>query len=602
MAVVTMRQLLEAGVHFGHQTRRWNPKMRRFILGERNGIYIIDLRQTLEGIEEAYGYIRDLVADGGTILFVGTKKQTQDPIASYAAACGMPYVNERWLGGMLTNFNTISARVKQMQEYEAMERAGDFEAMPKKEALRLSRELEKLQRNLGGIRDLDRLPDAVFVIDTKKEHIAVTEANKLGMPIVAVVDTNCDPDVITYVIPGNDDAIRSGALLCRVIADAVVEGRFIAQQRPAPEPPAPTPAAPPRLPLRPRPSPRLPLAEAAGSCRRRSCGCRSRPRPLPRLPLPAPEAAAPAPAAEAAPAPRPPPRLPPAQAAGRSPSCRSGPPPRPPPAPAQRKLSDGRFTAKDVQTLRQSTGAGMLDAKQALEETDGDFEKAVEWLREQGLASQAKRADREAAEVRWPWPRRRRGLHRRAAVRDRLRGQVRRVRAMVADLADLVAAEGEAAVDQRSAELDDLKTRLKENISLGQVVRFEAPADGAVDSYLHMQAGRGVNAVLVAVAGGTAELAHDIAVHIAFARPSYITREEVPEAEVAAERETVEKIARNEGKPEAALPKIVEGRMNGWFKERVLLDQPYAKDEKQTIAKLLGPATVTRFAQVVVGG
>ncbi|MDP9070122.1 MAG: 30S ribosomal protein S2 [Actinomycetota bacterium] len=244
MAVVTMKQLLEAGVHFGHQTRRWNPKMKRFIFGERNGIYIIDLNQTLQRIEVAYSFVRDLVAGGGSIVFVGTKKQTQDPVASYAQQCGMPYINERWLGGMLTNFSTISARVKKMTEYERMKAAGDFEAMPKKEALILSRELEKLQRNLGGIRGMHRLPDAVFVIDTKKEHIAVTEANKLGLPIVAVVDTNCDPDVIDYVIPGNDDAIRAGNLLCRVIADAVNEGRFIASRKAAREaPPGGPPAA-----------------------------------------------------------------------------------------------------------------------------------------------------------------------------------------------------------------------------------------------------------------------------------------------------------------------------------------------------------------------
>jgi small subunit ribosomal protein S2 len=241
VAVVTTRQLLEAGMHFGHQTRRWNPKMRRFILGERNGIYIIDLNKTLAGLEEAYGYVRDLVAKGGIVLFVGTKKQTQGPIATYARACGMPFVNERWLGGMLTNFATISSRTGKLREYEAMERAGDFEAMPKKEGLRHRRELEKLRRNLGGIRDLDRLPDTVFVIDTKKEHIAVTEANKLGMPIVAVVDTNCDPDVITYVIPGNDDAIRSGALMCRVLAEAVIEGRWVAEHQRVVAPPAPAP-------------------------------------------------------------------------------------------------------------------------------------------------------------------------------------------------------------------------------------------------------------------------------------------------------------------------------------------------------------------------
>ncbi|HYA43962.1 MAG TPA: 30S ribosomal protein S2, partial [Acidimicrobiales bacterium] len=231
MAVVTMRQLLEAGVHFGHQTRRWNPKMKRFIFGERNGIYIIDLKETLQRVEMAYSFVRDLVANGGTVLFVGTKKQTQDPVARSAQSCGMPYVNERWLGGMLTNFATIAARVKKMQEYERMRNAGDFAAMPKKEALILSRELEKLERNLGGIRDMVRLPDAVFVIDIKKEHIAVSEANKVGIPIVAVVDTNCDPDLVQYVIPGNDDAIRSGTLMCRAIAEAVMEGRFVASRR-----------------------------------------------------------------------------------------------------------------------------------------------------------------------------------------------------------------------------------------------------------------------------------------------------------------------------------------------------------------------------------
>ena len=242
MAVITMRQMLEAGVHFGHQTRRWNPKMKRFIFGERNGIYIIDLEQTLGRVERAYEFVRDLVAGGGVILFVGTKKQAQDPVRSYAEKCGMPYVNERWLGGMLTNFDTISKRVNKMLEFERMRDSGEFEAMPKKEALQHTREMEKLQRNLGGIRGLTRRPDAIFVLDTKKEHIAVTEANKLGIPVVAVVDTNVDPELVQYPIPGNDDAIRANSLLARVIADAVEEGRFIAAKRePGPAPAARTP-------------------------------------------------------------------------------------------------------------------------------------------------------------------------------------------------------------------------------------------------------------------------------------------------------------------------------------------------------------------------
>lgn len=236
MAVISMRQMLDAGVHFGHQTRRWDPRMKRFIFAERNGIYIIDLQQTLSRVEVAYNFVRDeIAAKGKTVLFVGTKKQAQDPVRDFANKCGMPFVNERWLGGMLTNFETISKRVAKMLEYERMKASGEFEVMIKKEALLLDRELEKLQRNLGGLRDMKRLPDAIFILDTKKEHIAVTEANKLGIPVIAVVDTNVNPDVIDYPIPGNDDAIRANALMSRVIADAIEEGRYISSRRnPAP--------------------------------------------------------------------------------------------------------------------------------------------------------------------------------------------------------------------------------------------------------------------------------------------------------------------------------------------------------------------------------
>jgi small subunit ribosomal protein S2 len=224
MAVVTMRQLLESGVHFGHQTRRWNPKMKRFIFTERNGIYIIDLRQTLEYIDRAYEYIRNTVADGGTILFVGTKKQAQEAIAEQASRVGMPYVNHRWLGGMLTNFSTVFKRLQRMKELEALELTGIPQGYTKKETLQLQREKAKLTKTLGGLRDMTRLPSAIWVVDTKKEHIAVDEARKLGIPVIAVLDTNCDPDEVDYPIPGNDDAIRSAALLTRVVADAVAEG------------------------------------------------------------------------------------------------------------------------------------------------------------------------------------------------------------------------------------------------------------------------------------------------------------------------------------------------------------------------------------------
>ena len=260
------------------------------------------------------------------------------------------------------------------------------------------------------------------------------------------------------------------------------------------------------------------------------------------------------------------------------------------------------FTAKDVQKLRQLTGVGMLDAKRALEENDGEMDTAVTWLRENGLASQAKRADREASEGAVAI-----GTADNVVAIVQLRSETDFVAKsdefvlLVSELADLVAVKGVDAVDERGDELDSMKLKLKENISLGQVVRIEAPAGGAVDSYLHLQAGRGVNAVVVAVAGGNKVLAHDIAAHIAFARPLYINRDAVPEAEVAAERETIEKIAHNEGKPEASLPKVVEGRLNGWFKERVLLDQSYVRDEKQSIAGMLGSARIVAFAQVFIG-
>jgi small subunit ribosomal protein S2 len=223
--VVTMKQLLESGVHFGHQTRRWNPKMKRYIFTERNGIYIIDLQQSLDYIDRAYEFVKETVAHGGTILYVGTKKQAQEAIAEQARRVGMPYVNQRWLGGMLTNFSTVYKRLQRLKELEEI----DFNdvagsGMTKKELLHLRREHDKLDRTLGGIRDMARVPSAIWVVDTKKEHIAVNEARKLGIPVVAILDTNCDPDEVNYPIPGNDDAIRSVALLTRVVADAVAEG------------------------------------------------------------------------------------------------------------------------------------------------------------------------------------------------------------------------------------------------------------------------------------------------------------------------------------------------------------------------------------------
>ena len=225
MAVVSMKQLLEAGVHFGHQTRRWNPKMAPYIFTERNGIYIIDLQKTVHKIDEAYNFMKSVAAEGKTVLFVGTKKQAQDSIREEAERCGMYFVNERWLGGMLTNYKTIQKRIDYLRQLEQMEADGTFEVLPKREVSKLKAEKIKLERFLGGIKDMPKLPGAMFIVDTRKEHIAVAEARQLGIPIIAICDTNCDPDEVDYVIPGNDDAIRAVKLIAAKMADAIIEGR-----------------------------------------------------------------------------------------------------------------------------------------------------------------------------------------------------------------------------------------------------------------------------------------------------------------------------------------------------------------------------------------
>jgi small subunit ribosomal protein S2 len=225
MSVISMKQLLEAGVHFGHQTRRWNPKMAQYIFTERNGIYIIDLQKTVKKMEEAYDYVKDASVEGKEVLFVGTKKQAQDSVKEEAIRCNMHFVSERWLGGMLTNFKTIRGRIQRLTELEKMEQDGTFDLLPKKEVIKLKHEMEKLEKNLGGIKNMTRVPDVLFVVDPRKEKNAVAEAKVLGIPVVGIVDTNCDPDEVDYVIPGNDDAIRAVKLIASKVADAIIEGR-----------------------------------------------------------------------------------------------------------------------------------------------------------------------------------------------------------------------------------------------------------------------------------------------------------------------------------------------------------------------------------------
>ena len=553
-------------------------------------------------------------------MFVGTKKQAQDPVRSYAEKCGMPYVNERWLGGMLTNFDTISKRVAKMLEYERMQASGEFDAMPKKEALLLTRELEKLQRNLGGLRGLTKRPDAIFVLDTKKEHIAVTEANKLGIPVVAVVDTNVDPELVQYPIPGNDDAIRANSLLARVIADAVEEGRFIAAKREpggARRSRAPPSRRPRSTPSRPRPAarPRAAQAERERRLAAASAGDADDDEPTDgrRATADAAEPEPPSPRRRRA-RPRPTPTrpsaadAPPSRAAGRrAPTGRRADdradaaerrPTSPRSRPSQRaergELTAMAFTAKDVQALRQATGAGMMDAKRALEANDGDIEAAKQWLREQGLAASAKRDDRENTQ----------GVV--ALVVD---GQVGALVELKCET-DFVAGS-----EQFKAEADDAgqargrqgrRARVAE--PPGRARRPEDHAQGehrarpgraprgrrrarSLDSYLHIQGGRGVNGVLVVLAGGdTSSWPTTSPCTSPSPGRSTSPATRCPPTWSPPSAQTLETISRNEGKPEAALPKIVEGRMQGFFKDVVLLDQPYAKDDKQSIAQLLGDA------------
>jgi small subunit ribosomal protein S2 len=314
VSAVTMKQLLESGVHFGHQTRRWNPKMKRYIFGERGGIYIIDLQQTIALLDNAHEFVSDIAQRGGTVMFVGTKKQCQDAIRDQAVRCGMPYVSHRWLGGLLTNWGTISERIKRLHDLRRQKNEGQLELRPTRERLSLEGELTKLETNLGGVADMERRPDAVVIVDLKKESIAVREANRLGIPVVGLVDTNCDPDEAQYVIPGNDDAIRSCALILSALADGVLSGRGMTAEAAAPaqadaEAPAPEPAT------EPAPAPPAPAAPAqaeAPAAPAQAAPAPPAPQPEPAPPAPAPEAAAPA---EPAPAPAPEAAAPPAEPA-----------------------------------------------------------------------------------------------------------------------------------------------------------------------------------------------------------------------------------------------------------------------------------------------
>ena len=629
MAVVTMRQLLESGVHFGHQTRRWNPKMKRFIFTERNGIYIIDLQQSLSYIDRAYEFVKETVAHGGTIMFVGTKKQAQeaDRRAGHPRrhALRQPAL-AGWHAHQLLRPSTSACSASRSSR-RSTSRTSPPPASPRRSSWSCRARRTKLEKTLGGIRDMAKVPSAVWIVDTKKEHLAVGEARKLGIPVVAILDTNCDPDEVDYPIPGNDDAIRSVTLLTRVIADAVAEGLMARSGAP------PATRARGRRPSRwpsgsatcsrateARPtSAEAPAAEAAGRRGSRGRGADGGSAAAPRLP-PRPPAAAEAPAAEAAAASQTAEqaltRSPPSSStagrrrAGAAAAVR---PVRPPRLRDREVTTMANYTAADVKALRELTGAGMMDCKKALDEAEGDVDKAVEILRVKGLKGVAKREGRSAAE--------RPGRSPRSTARvgvlvelncetdfvakgDKFlavgrQGPRRRRRRRPADLEALLATESTARPSRRSSTRPTPPSARRSSLR-----RFARVAGGYVAAYLHRTSQDLPPQVGVLVALTTSDRRRgrqDVAQHIAAFAPKYLTREEVPADVVENERRIAEETARDEGKPEAALPKIVEGRLNGFFKENVLLDQAFAKDNKKTVAQVLDEAGVTLSASRASG-
>ncbi len=510
MTGIALKDLLEAGVHFGHQTKRWNPKMKQYIFGERNGIYIIDLAKTAKLFREAEQFAANLAADGRTILFVGTKRQAQDAIAEEAQRCGMFFVNQRWLGGLLTNFTTIQRSLARLRDLEAMETDGRYESLSKKEIAQIEKEKRKLQKNLEGIRHMSRLPDALFVVDTRKEKIAVDEARKLKIPVIGVVDTNCDPDEVDFVIPGNDDALRAIRLFASKIADAVIVGprhpRIVAGRRQRrgrrgrPRAAAAVPRAR-RDPNRPRLRRRsshvgrlcaTPAIDEEAGVFMYSC----------QLQLPAS-------------------------------SCRAG--SWQLEAGSFRRLSHGRHQRSAGEEAPRPTGAGMMECKAALTEANGNLEAATTILRKRGLAPATKKAGRSTNE-------------------------------------------------------------------------------GLIGSYIHMGGKIGVlvevncESDFVARTDEFQNLAREIAMHIAAASPQYVRREDVPadvlERERAIYRDQVEG-----NKPAQVIDKIVEGKLNSFYEQVCLLDQPSIRDPKVTIGQLVTAAiakmgeniTITRFVRFKLG-
>ena len=513
-SVVSMKALLEAGVHFGHQTRRWNPKMAPYIYTERNGIYIVDLQKTVRKLEEAYSFVRQLSESGQSLLFVGTKKQAQEAIREEATRCGQFYVNARWLGGMMTNFKTMRTRVDRLNQLKTMQEDGTFDMLPKKEVMKHLGEIAKLEKYLGGVKEMKKLPGALFIVDTRKERNAIAEAHKLGIPVVAIADTNCDPDEIDYVIPGNDDAIRAIKLISSIMANAVLEGKQGEQ-----------------------------TAEAASEARIYQ-------------------------------------------------NCLE-----------EFKMA---FTAADVKNLREMTGVGMMDCKKALTASDGDMDKAVEWLREKGMAASAKKAGRIAAE----------GMAY-AAVIDGV-GVVVEVNAetdfvgknekfvdFVKGVAATVAKEAPADLDALmeckyvgtdltvTQQQQEMVLVIGENIKVRRFARF---AENVSVPYVHAGGKIGVLVNLESdlPAEKVEEIGKDVAMQIAALNPRFWDKSQVGQDVLDEEKKIMMVQMENDpkmaSKPEAVREKIVMGKLNKFYSENCLLQQEFVKDNSMSVEQYIASA------------
>ncbi len=640
MPGVSMRQMLEAGVHFGHQTRFWNPKMAPFIFGERNKIHIINLEKTQPLYADAANFVKSVIADGGNVLFVGTKRSAREAVQREALRSGQPFVNQRWLGGMLTNFKTIRQSIKRLGEITELATSGALDKRGKKEATQLRREMDKLERSLGGIKNMESLPDAMFVVDVGHEKIAIHEARKLGIPVVAIVDTNCSPDGIDYVIPGNDDAMRAIQLYATGMADAVIEGKesvptvAVGEDEFVELDEAGNPrkkAARGGRPVRRRMSARkLPLGAVLSLSRLRASRrlswlrtsktmiwtSRMQQSLQPQSEFPGrsrehrPSAhwwwcagAVRAVAVEL-----------PARAIGlyrRVCAAILAGSRHVTPCEELGAAHDMTITADAVKQLRERTGAGMMECKKALVETKGDLDAAAELMRKQGLAKADKKAARVAAEG-WSSSRNRRTATRlrwsrsiarrtsspasRTSAASPRRSPRRRWRPVPCRWRPLLAARlgsGETIEERRRA----LVAKIGENISVRRSVVLSS--DGNLGAYVH---GTRIGA-LVAVRGGDATLAHDLAMHVAASNPKYRTMADVPADVIAKEREILTEQAQGEGKPPEIVAKMVEGRLRKSLGEITLLGQPFVKDPDVTIEKLLkgAKAEIIAFERFEVG-